>query len=51
MDKMEKKPYTPPTITKFGKIVEETKGYGGVMWELQGLASYRPGTGDVKRPS
>lgn len=38
---MEKKPYTPPTVTNFGSIVVETKGFGGVMWEFQGLASYQ----------
>lgn len=45
---MEKKSYTPPTVTKFGKIVEETKGWGGLQWEFHGLTSYKPGTGDIK---
>lgn len=30
---MEKKPYTPPTITEHGKVVEQTKGMGGEIWE------------------
>jgi hypothetical protein len=30
---MEKKPYTPPTVTNLGSIVIETKGFGGETWE------------------
>lgn len=30
---MEKKPYTPPTITKHGDAVELTRGFGGKYWE------------------
>ncbi|MGH7447836.1 MAG: hypothetical protein ACREK1_02225 [Longimicrobiales bacterium] len=30
---MQKKPYTPPTITEHGKAVEQTKGFGGTNWE------------------
>ena len=32
-DTMEKKPYTPPTITKHGDAVELTRGFGGKYWE------------------
>ena len=35
-DKQEKKPYTPPTITDHGKIVEETKGVVDSSWEVFG---------------
>jgi hypothetical protein len=31
---MQKKPYTPPTITEHGSAVEKTKGFGGEFWEL-----------------
>jgi hypothetical protein len=31
---MEKKPYTPPTITEHGSAVNETKGFGGEYWEM-----------------
>jgi hypothetical protein len=31
---MEKKPYTPPTITEHGNAVQETKGFGGTNWEV-----------------
>lgn len=30
---MDKKPYTPPTITEHGDAVKETKGFGGHIWE------------------
>jgi hypothetical protein len=30
---MEKKPYSPPTITEHGDAVRETKGFGGTNWE------------------
>lgn len=45
---MEKKPYVAPTVTNFGSIVEETKGFGGVCWEFQGLASFYGGGNDPK---
>lgn len=45
---MEKKPYTAPTVTKFGNIVDETKGYAGFTWEYHGLTSFKPGGGDLK---
>ena len=41
---MEKKPYTPPTITEHGDAVKETKGFGGDFWEIM---SRKP-TSDVK---
>ena len=31
---MEKKPYTPPTITEHGDAVKQTKGFGGEYWEM-----------------
>jgi hypothetical protein len=31
---MEKKPYTPPTITEHGDAVRQTKGFGGEYWEM-----------------
>lgn len=31
---MEKKPYTPPTITEHGDAVKQTKGFGGEFWEM-----------------
>ena len=31
---MDKKPYTPPTITEHGDAVKETKGFGGEFWEM-----------------
>jgi hypothetical protein len=31
---MEKKAYTPPTITEQGPVVEQTKGLGGKYWEF-----------------
>jgi hypothetical protein len=30
---MEKKPYTPPTVTEQGNAVKETRGLGGKYWE------------------
>jgi hypothetical protein len=30
---MEKKPYTPPTITEQGNAVHQTRGMGGKYWE------------------
>lgn len=32
----QKKPYTPPTLTEYGKVEEETKGLGGNTWEVYG---------------
>lgn len=32
---MEKKPYTPPTITEHGDAVKQTKGFGGEYWEVR----------------
>lgn len=29
----QKKPYTPPTLTKHGDAVELTRGLGGKYWE------------------
>ncbi len=34
--KEEKKPYTPPTLTAYGKVEKETKGLAGDMWEVYG---------------
>jgi hypothetical protein len=31
---MEKKPYTPPTITEHGDAMKLTKGFGGEYWEF-----------------
>lgn len=31
---MQKKPYTPPTVTEHGNAVRETKGFGGEFWEV-----------------
>ena len=33
---MEKKPYTPPTITDHGSVVEKTKGMFGYSFEPMG---------------
>lgn len=41
---MEKKPYTPPTITVHGDAVKETKGFGGEYWEIMSAKN----TSDVK---
>lgn len=30
---MQKKPYTPPTITEHGDAVKGTRGFGGDYWE------------------
>lgn len=32
----QKKPYTPPTVTNHGKVVEETKGVTSYSWEVFG---------------
>lgn len=32
----QKKPYTPPTLTQYGKVEQETKGTGGAYWEVYG---------------
>jgi hypothetical protein len=45
---MEKKPYTPPTVSNLGSIVVETKGFGGVQYEFSGRSSVLPGN---KRPT
>ena len=29
----QKKPYTPPTLTNFGNVVDKTKGFGGESYE------------------
>jgi hypothetical protein len=31
---MEKKPYTPPTVTEHGDAVKKTNGMGGKYWEI-----------------
>lgn len=33
----EKKPYTPPTLTEHGKVVERTRGLNADFVEFQGL--------------
>lgn len=33
---MEKKPYSPPTLTDLGDAVEKTKGITGQCWEYHG---------------
>jgi hypothetical protein len=30
----QKKAYSSPTITEHGKVVEQTKGFGGRYWEV-----------------
>jgi hypothetical protein len=30
----QKKPYTPPTLTEHGDVVEQTRGTGGKYWEI-----------------
>jgi len=39
---MQKKSYTPPTVTEHGNVVEETKGVGGWSWEPIGEFLGRP---------
>jgi hypothetical protein len=34
MQKNEKKPYTPPTVTEHGNAVQSTKGFGGKYFEM-----------------
>lgn len=36
---MEKKPYTPPTVTDHGSVVEKTKGTIGTSYEFMGWRS------------
>jgi hypothetical protein len=38
---MEKKPYSPPTLTDLGDAVQKTKGLCGPCWEMYG-SSYGP---------
>jgi hypothetical protein len=33
---MDKKPYSPPTVTELGDAVEKTKGVSGRNWEFWG---------------
>lgn len=37
-----RKPYTPPTLTEHGDIVEKTKGFHTVSWESIGYAASPP---------
>jgi len=39
----QKKPYTPPTLTEYGKVEKETRGIAGTDWEVYG--SRQLGTG------
>ncbi len=32
----QKKTYTPPTLTEYGKVETETRGLSGVDWEVYG---------------
>ncbi len=32
----QKKVYTAPTLTEYGKVEKETKGLGGTDWEVYG---------------
>jgi hypothetical protein len=32
----QKKAYTQPTLTEYGKVEKETKGLGGDTWEVYG---------------
>lgn len=34
---MEKKPYTPPTLTDHGTVTEKTMGVAGFTWEYMGI--------------
>lgn len=43
---MEKKPYTPPTLTDHGAVVEKTKGLMGFTWEYMGRRTVEE---DLKR--
>ncbi len=38
----QKKVYTPPTLTEYGKVEEETKGLGGSSWEVYGAREAGP---------
>jgi hypothetical protein len=31
---MQKKTWTTPGITEHGKVIEQTKGFGGKYWEI-----------------
>ncbi len=44
---MEKKPYSPPTLTDHGSVVELTKGLIGYMYETHGL---QDDGGDIGKP-
>ncbi len=35
----QKKMYTPPTLTEYGKVETETRGLSGVDWEVYGTRS------------
>lgn len=35
-EQKQKKSYTPPTLTQYGKVEQETKGSGGDYWEVYG---------------
>ena len=41
--KTQKKTYTPPTLTEYGKVEKETRGIAGTDWEVYG--SRQLGTG------
>jgi hypothetical protein len=43
---MEKKPYSPPTVTDHGDAVEKTKGISGKSWEMYGFSWGPPPPGD-----
>ncbi len=35
-EEQKKQPYTPPTLTEYGKVEEKTKGISGIAWEVYG---------------
>lgn len=41
---MQKKPYTPPTITEHGNVVKATNGLGGKYWEMYANKMYADDT-------
>ncbi len=44
----QKKTYTPPTLTEYGKVETETRGLSGIDWEVYGTRV--TGSGDNPLP-
>ncbi len=44
----QKKTYTPPTLTEYGKVETETRGISGADWEVYGTRQL--GSGDNPLP-